>query len=187
MGCLWSCLVTCRKCSSKQISYTVQRLPREHQHYSTADTRRARQIIFSTSQALSSKKTSGGVEAREEAAQVKAWRLRSEEGGGLLVEAIHLPCDFNELKPQVPHSSWDWQRIYEKVTHENIFACLVAKATISLVFMLINIRALRPRTVSLGLCSQVHFQVYKNMSNVMSLMRRGGTTTVTSHWCKGCF
>lgn len=144
MGCLWSCLVTCRKCSSKQISYTVQRLPREHQHYSTADTRRARQIIFSTSQALSSKKTSGGVEAREEAAQVKAWRLRSEEGGGLLVEAIHLPCDFNELKPQVPHSSWDWQRIYEKVTHENIFACLVAKATVSLVFMLINIRALRP-------------------------------------------
>lgn len=79
----------------------------------------------------------------------------------MLVEAIHLPCDFNELKPQVPHSSWDWQRIYEKVTHENIFACLVAKATVSLVFMLINIRALRPPTVSLGLCSQVHFQVYK--------------------------
>lgn len=62
----------------------------------------------------------------------------------MLAGAIHLPCDFNELKPEVPHSSWDWQGIYEKVTHEHIFACLVAKATVSLVFMFINTRALRP-------------------------------------------
>lgn len=80
-------------------------------------------------------------------------------------------CDFNELKPQVPHSSWDWQGIYEKVTHENIFACLVAKATVSLVFMFINTRALRPPLYHWTCVHRYISKCTKSISNMISLMR----------------
>lgn len=174
MGCLWSCLMTCRKCLSKRISYTVQRLPRDHQHYSTADTRRAWQIIFSTSQALPSKKTSGGVEARRGSCPGEGMKTEEDWGRRRLASRSHsFACDFNELKSQVPHSSWDWQGIYEKVTHGNIFACLVAKATLSLVFMVINTRALRPALYHWACVHRYISKCTKSISNMISLMRRG--------------
>lgn len=83
---------------------------------------------------------------------------------------IHLPCDFKELtslKASISSSvkgndslSWDWQGIYEKITHENPFAWLMALATVIPAVYNQHQGSENP-TVSLGLCTQAHFQVYK--------------------------
>lgn len=51
--------------------------------------------------------------------------------------------------------------MYEKITHENTFARLMAMATVSPAVYVYQRRGSEDPTVSLGLGTQVHFQVYK--------------------------
>lgn len=56
-------------------------------------------MIFSMSQALPSKKTGSGAEAGRGGCPEEGRKAEEERGGagGLLAEAIHVPCDFKEL------------------------------------------------------------------------------------------